>query len=117
MVHLNHKLDIPIFAKTYELYKLFYRYQKNIPKTDRYTLWQKNLNILLATLEIFFLVAHLPKEEKNINLKKASVNLDLLRVFIRLAYETKALDLKKYVQLQESIDEIGRMLGGWLKTF
>jgi hypothetical protein len=30
--------------------------------------------------------------------------------------ESKSLDVKKYTLLQGIIDEIGRMLGGWIKS-
>jgi len=40
----------------------------------------------------------------------------MTRVFIRLLKDVKALDTKKYISLQESVDEIDRMLGGWLKS-
>lgn len=30
--------------------------------------------------------------------------------------ENKSLDMKKYTLLQGIIDEIGRMLGGWIKS-
>lgn len=40
----------------------------------------------------------------------------MLRIFIRLASDTKTIDKKLYLSLQEQIDEIGRMLGGWLKS-
>ena len=48
--------------------------------------------------------------------EKASVKLNLLRVFIRLMKETKAIDSKKYLELETSVDEIGRMLGGWIRS-
>ena len=37
-------------------------------------------------------------------------------ILIRLNMHTKGIDIKKYVLLQESIDEIGRMLGGWMRS-
>jgi hypothetical protein len=40
----------------------------------------------------------------------------MLRVFLRLAHDTKTIDQKKYIALQAITDEIGRMLGGWLKS-
>jgi len=49
-------------------------------------------------------------------LEQTSLKLNLLRVFLRLCKEVKAIDNKKYVLLQEKIDEIGRMLGGWIKS-
>lgn len=56
------------------------------------------------------------KEYKIPILESASNNLNLLRVFIRLANDTKAINNKKYTRLQANIDEIGRMLGGWIKS-
>jgi hypothetical protein len=30
--------------------------------------------------------------------------------------EVKTIDNKKYILLEEMVDEIGRMLGGWIKS-
>lgn len=102
------EFDIPIFKKIYELYRNFYSFRNSIPKQDRYTLWQKCENILLAS--------QMSKAEKLPVLEKASTKLNLFRIFVRLAKEVKALDNKKYILLQENTDEIGRMLGGWIKS-
>ena len=110
------EFDIPIFKKIYEMYRNFYNFRSSIPKQDRYTLWQKCENILLETLENILLASQMSKEEKLPTLEKASLNLNLFRIFIRLAKEVKAIDNKKYLLLQENTDEIGRMLGGWIKS-
>lgn len=49
-------------------------------------------------------------------IRKTSRKLNLLRVFLRLLKDIKSIDLKKYSLLEESVDEIGRMLGGWIKS-
>jgi len=110
------EFDIPIFKKTYELYKTFYGFRNMIPKQDRYTLWQRCENLILDILENILWASQLPKGEKVPILEKTSLRLNFLRVFIRLSKEIKMLDNKKYVLLQESVDEIGRMLGGWLRS-
>lgn len=110
------EFDIPIFKKIYELYKNFYSFRSSIPKQDRYTLWQKCENILLEILENILLASQMSKEEKSSVLKKASLQLNLFRIFIRLAKEVKTIDNKKYVLLQENTNEVGRMLGGWIKS-
>lgn len=61
------------------------------------------------------IVSHYAKDQRSEKLKVISCKLDMLRVYLRLSYETKVIDLKKYTILAEIIDEIGRMLGGWLK--
>ena len=110
------EFDIPIFKKIYELYRNFYSFRNSVPKQDRYTLWQKCENILLDTLENILLASQMSKKEKLPVLEKASLQLNLFRIFVRLAKEVKALDNKRYVLLQENTDEVGRMLGGWIKS-
>ena len=108
--------DIPIFKKSYELYKTFYVYRATISKQDRYTIWQRGENLIIDILEGILLASQLPKEPKAPVLERTSAKLNLLRIFLRLAKDVKALDQKKYLVLEEMVDEIGRMLGGWLKA-
>lgn len=54
-------------------------------------------------------------ERKVVELQKGSLSLDMLKFFLHVAWESNALDNKKYVHLSEQLEEIGKMLGGWLK--
>mgnify|MGYP001602118311 CR=1 FL=1 len=108
--------DIPIFKKTYDLYKTFYGYKDSVTKQDRYTIWQRCDNIVLDILENILLASQMYKAEKLPILEKVSVKLNFLRVFFRLMKEVKTIDNKKYAIMQELTDEIGRMLGGWIKS-
>lgn len=108
--------DIPIFKKTYDLYKTFYGYRDSITKQDRRTIWQRSENIILDILEGILLASQTHKAEKLPILKNVSLKINFLRVFLRLMKEVKTIDNRKYIALEESVDEIGRMLGGWIKS-
>jgi len=110
------EFNILIFKKSYNLYKIFYSYRKTIPKQDRYTLWQRCENLILDILENILKASHLLKTDKLPVLEQASLKLNLLRIFLRLCKEIRIINNKKYIILQEIIDEIGRMLGGWIKS-
>lgn len=110
------EFDIPIFKKTYELYKEFYRLRNSISRQDRYTIWQRCENVILDILEGILSASQLSKIEKLPTLKRVSLKLNFLRVFLRLMKEVKSLDNKKYILFEEDVDEIGRMLGGWIKS-
>ena len=110
------QLDVPIIQRTYDLYKTLHGYQKSIPKLERYTLWQKCEGATLSVLEGLLQVGYVPTERRAELLTRVSAHVDMLRVFLRLAHDTKAIDQKKYIALQAITDEIGRMLGGWLKS-
>lgn len=109
-------LDIPIFKKTYDLYKEFYNLRLSVPKQDRYTLWQKCESGLIEMLEGILFASQQARPEKLPTLEKTSVKLNFLRVCIRLMKDIKAIDSKKYIAIEARLDEIGRMLGGWIKS-
>lgn len=109
-------LDIPIFKKCYDLYRIFYSYRKTVSKQDRYTIWQRCENIILDILENILLASQLSKKEKLSVLERASFKLNFLRIFLRLMKDVKSIDNEKYVLLENIVDEIGRMLGGWIRS-
>jgi hypothetical protein len=108
--------DIPIFKKTYDLYRAFYGYRASVPKQDRYTIWQKCESLLLEVLEGILYASRTSKAEKLPFLEQTSMKLNFLRIFLRLMKDIKAIDAKKYVTTEASLDEIGRMLGGWIRS-
>jgi len=110
------EFDVPIFQKSYDLYKQMHEFQKLIPKHERYTVYSKAEDCLLAILSNLFKASAVDKDSKITLLEVASTELNLLRVFIRLLKDIKSLDNTKYLLLQSEIDEIGRMLGGWIKS-
>ena len=110
------ELDIPIFNKAYELYKTFYGYRSTVSRQDRYTLWQRGETTILDILEGILLASQFAKVEKLPVLQNVSLKVNFLRIFVRLTKDVKAIDNKKHLRLQEMIDEIGRMLGGWIKS-
>lgn len=109
-------LDIPIFKVTYELYKSFYTHRKHIAKQDKFTIWQRSESVVLEVLEGILWASQLPKKDKLPVLERVSIRLNFLRVFLRLMKDLKVLDNKKYISFQQTIDEIGKMLGGWIKA-
>lgn len=113
---LNLGFDIPIFQKAYDLYKLYYQYLVNFPKKDRFTLGLRCENVILDLLEAITEASQVSRNGKLPILQNASLKLDQVKMFIRLAKDLKILDNKKYLILESHLQEIGRMLGGWIKS-
>ena len=118
----NHKntgqfnLETPIFKKTYDFLKEFYIFQLDFPKKDRYSLGQRCETYLLGVLEGIMLASQTSKDRKYLILQQASGKLDMLKVFVRLAGDIKILSDSRYIKCQNQIQEIGKMLGGWMKS-
>ncbi|MBL7044312.1 MAG: hypothetical protein ISR77_37145 [Pirellulaceae bacterium] len=49
-------------------------------------------------------------------LNEANLKLEILRFQIRLAKDLHCLQVKSYGFAAQRIDEIGKLVGGWLKT-
>jgi hypothetical protein len=87
------------------------------PKKDRFTLGQRCENLILEVIELT-LLAHSKsqKSSKLLILNKIDIKLKFLKYLIRACMDTKAISDKKYVFFEESLQEIGKMLGGWIKS-
>lgn len=68
----------------------------------------------MDVLELLFTVPIAPS--KIATLEQMSVKIDLLKILLRLAKDTKALSSGRYIELQSALQEIGKMLGGWLRA-
>jgi len=86
------------------------------PKHSKHTLGKKIDYLFLETIEFVVKANYSDRIEKLIFLNRASTKLDLLKFFLQLSWETKSLDNKKYILLSEKLNEIGKMLGGWIKS-
>ena len=62
-----------------------------------------------------FITSYSPFEQKIIILTKTISRLDILKLFLQIAWENKLIPTKKYTELSIKIQEAGRMLGGWKK--
>lgn len=98
------------------VYRLFHDCLKTFPKLERFTLGTKTENVILEILELALSASYSPKYKKNEALRKASDKTDLLKYLIRLAHETESINAKRYIALEEQVLEIGKMIGGWIKS-
>lgn len=88
----------------------------HLPKLTRYTLGAKIDNLFTDCLELSLLAGYAPRPEKLVAVQKLSMKLDLLKFFLKLLWEIKVIDTKKYTIISTSFSSIGKMVGGWLNT-
>ncbi|MEX0596055.1 MAG: four helix bundle protein, partial [Candidatus Paceibacterota bacterium] len=86
------QLDVPIIHKVYELYGNLHLERKSIPKSDRYTLWQKCEEVCINILEKLIQTGYLAPDKRVNFLIQTSAELDKLRIFIRLSSDIKIIN-------------------------
>ncbi len=110
----THPDRLSIIQKLINAYKMWHEFLPHFPKNSRYTLGSKIDSLFIETIKCIMIAKYLNPKDKIAHLKKASLGLDLLKFFLQLSWEIKSLDNKKYIALSEKIEEIGKMIGGWI---
>jgi len=84
------------------------------PRLRRFTLGERLETQLLMVLE--FLVEAAYSRQKNIPLAQANLKLETCRHLWRLAFELKVIPVKRYEYGARLMNELGKEIGGWLKS-
>ena len=94
-----------------------FRKINSFPKKQRFVLGQRIEN---TSLEILKLIIHANNEkntaEKLRCLKEINTQLEILRSLLQISFELKFMNAKSLEYIITQIDEVGRMLGGWMKS-
>jgi len=69
----------------------------------------------LEIIELIFLANPKPDKSKLLILNKIDIKLKIIQTFVRIFFDVQIINQAEYIQLQESLQEIGRMLGGWIR--
>ncbi len=107
----------PLFQANYKLYVAWHLRCETIPKKDRFTIGQKTENLLLDMLILISTAYHTNNlTRKQEILRQANISLECLKIIIRLAKDIKTIEQKYYIEYQGRLQEIGKMLGGWINS-
>ena len=107
--------NLVIFQKVYDLILWMYPLINKFPKKQRFVLGQQIENTVLEILK--GIIQANSERNKLPYLKQISVELDKLRILIRLSKDLKFISIRQYSFAAGKINEIGKMLGGWIKRF
>lgn len=88
----------------------------HLPKRWRYGLGISIEQTVLDCLSELIMAKNAPKQLKAAYLIKASSYLEVTTLKLRLVLEYSLINETKIFQAQASLAEVGRMLGGWLKS-
>ena len=100
--------------KMYDLILYIYPVLVQFPKSEKFSMVAE---IKKSCFEILRLITRANKEKQKLeHLRKLDANLELLRTQIRLSVDLKFIPIKKYEVISKYLAEIGRMLGGWIKS-
>jgi hypothetical protein len=83
------------------------------PRSHKFTLGDRIINLALDTLQLLIKATY--RKQKVELLQDANLNLEQLRYLIRLCKDLNLLNLKSYEYASKQINEVGKLIGGWIK--
>lgn len=100
-------------TKTHDLIEWFLPIVSKFPRNQRYTLGVRIENNLFDILELLIQANY--NKEKLERLKSANIKLEIIRHLVRICHKLQIINLQRYEFISKNIDEIGRLIGGWLR--
>jgi hypothetical protein len=119
MTCVQERKQSPVFVKTYDLLLWLLERSARFPKHERFRMARRLEESAFAFYDLLLQAGRLgdgQAREKRRLLLQADLELDRLRLGVRLCQDLKLLSFKQYAYCAEHLVEIGRLLGGWLKT-
>ncbi len=107
------KQNLILYQKVYDFLLYMYPVIGLYPKYEKFTLQTRTKN------SIFDMLDSIEKANKSTTKKSAIYDIDLhlsrVRTQIRLAKDLRYISPKKYEYISRQLNEIGNLLGGWIK--
>ena len=108
------KEKYPIFIKWSKLLDWTFDTVEKFPKSVRFTLSTRIVNISLDVLE--GIIEAIYAKQKTDILKKLNLYIEKLRVLYRISHDRRYISVRQYEYVSLELDETGRMMGGWIKS-
>lgn len=105
--------DLPIFVKWMDFLKWLLLTTEKFPKKTRFT-FSDRINILALDVVEDLVEARYSKS-KTVSLQKANLKLEKIRILFRICYELRLVPSHGYRHAMSSINEVGKMIGGWMR--
>lgn len=105
--------NLPVYKKTYDLILELFNLSSNLPKAYKYTLGERiQLDAIEVIVNIYKANASIEKLEY---ISKSREHIEIIRLMIRILYDTKQINLKRMIVINKKIEEISKQLVGWQK--
>ena len=106
--------ELKILQKIFDMMEYGYGALAQFPKSEKFALVTDIKHSMDKMLE--HSIEAQKKYYKKTTLQELDVEIAKLRAYLRLAFQLGFLPMKKYEVWSEKVVEIGKMLGGWLKS-
>src|SRR3972149_232086 len=107
--------ESPLFARTYDLLLWLIPQLQKFPRVHRFGVAERIQRLALDFQDTIVAAGKSKREYRFEKLSEADIYLEQLRVWMRFARDNKLITVGQYEHAARSMNEVGRLLGAWLK--
>ena len=105
--------NLPVYKASYDLLVEIFKFTQNFNREYKYTLGERLKN---ETIDMITNIFRANASESKVELlQKARENIEVIRLYLRLLKDLQQLGTKKFVDINEQIENVSKQLTGWQK--
>lgn len=108
--------ESPIFSRTYDFLLWLIPQVNKFPRVHRFGLGERVIKQALSFQESLIAAGLANGSSRTEQLKLGDVQLAQLRQHLRLCKDLELFSMNQYEHLSKMLAEIGRLLGGWIRS-
>lgn len=109
-------IESPLYARTYDLLLWLIPQVQKFPRSHRFGLAERIQNTALDFQDSLIALGKHKEPQKRLTLTQADIQLEQLRLWVRLARDLQLISIPQYEHVSRMISEVGRLLGSRIKN-
>lgn len=112
---MDDRQQSPLFTKTTDFILWLLEHTEKFPKSERFRMAKRLEDSVFKFYELLIEATRSTKRKRQL-LIQADMELEKLRLYVRMSQRRRLTSISQYHFAAGVLVELGRLLGGWLKT-
>ena len=112
---MDDRKQSPLFTKTTDFILWLLEHTEKFPKSERFRMGKRLEDSVFKFYERLIEATRSTKRKRQL-LVEEDVELEKLRLYVRMSQRRKLTSVSQYHFAAEVLVELGKLLGGWLKS-
>lgn len=109
--------ELVLIPKTESYIKYMLNIIFKLPRTEKFNIGNEYKETMYKMLEDILMLTKVDIDKKLTYINRIDARLNMQRIFLRIMYENRWIDEKKFSYSMGLVDELGKILGGLLKAY
>ena len=106
--------ELPVYKKSYDVLLQLFELTRHFKREYKYTIGNTLKNEVLDLITLIFRANS--RTDKEAILQTAREHIEVIRLYMRVLFDMKQINLKQFVQVNQHVEDISKQLSGWQKV-